>query len=50
MKPKKKPIQELTPAALEITIFEPSAARKGGKKVESVAELISKLQSEAKAL
>jgi electron transfer flavoprotein beta subunit len=58
MKAKSKPIEELTPAALgvdvtpKLSISKMSAppARKAGIKVADVAELVSKLKSEAKVI
>jgi electron transfer flavoprotein beta subunit len=58
MKAKKKPIEQVTPAALGVdvaprletlSVVEP-AKRKGGVKLGSVAELVDKLKNEAKVL
>ena len=58
MKAKKKPIEQMTPAALGVdvaprletlSVVEP-AKRKGGVKLGSVAELVDKLKNEAKVL
>jgi electron transfer flavoprotein beta subunit len=58
MKAKKKPIEELTPAALGVDVtprvkvvrVEPPAARKAGIKVADVAALVDKLKNEAKVI
>lgn len=58
MKAKKKPIEEKTPEALGVDIaprlkvlkVEEPAKRKGGVKVQSVAELVGKLRNEAKVI
>ena len=58
MKAKKKPIEELTPAALGVDVsprvkvlkVEPPAARKAGVKVPDVTALVDKLKNEAKVL
>jgi electron transfer flavoprotein beta subunit len=58
MKAKKKPLEELTPAALGVDVapkvkivkLSPPAARKGGIKVADVPALIEKLKSEAKVI
>lgn len=58
VKAKKKPIEELTPEALAVKAesrvlirkLTAPAARKGGVKVASVAELVEKLKSEAKVI
>ena len=58
MKAKKKPIAELTPAALgvdtalkvKVVKMSPPPARKAGIKVPDVATLVEKLKTEAKAL
>ncbi|MGE8065080.1 electron transfer flavoprotein subunit beta/FixA family protein [Pseudomonas sp. NPDC089569] len=58
MKAKKKPLETLTPAALGVSIastvkvlkVEAPAARSGGIKVKSVAELVEKLKNEAKVI
>jgi electron transfer flavoprotein beta subunit len=58
MKAKKKPIDEKTPEALGIDIaprlkvlkVEEPAKRKGGVKVQSMAELVDKLRNEAKVI
>lgn len=58
MKAKKKPLEEITPAALGVTAsplvrvrkMSPPPARKGGKKVGSVAELVAALKQEAKVI
>ena len=58
MKAKKKPIDEKTPAdygvdvSPRLTVLKTSepAGRKGGSKVESVADLVSKLKNEAGVL
>jgi electron transfer flavoprotein beta subunit len=58
MKAKKKPIEELTPAALGVDMtpklkvlkVEPPPARKAGIKVPDVAALVDKLKNEAKVI
>jgi len=58
MKAKKKPIEELKPDALGVDVsprisvlkVEEPAKRAGGKKVASVAELVTKLHEEAKVI
>ncbi|CAB1367282.1 electron transfer flavoprotein subunit beta/FixA family protein [Denitratisoma oestradiolicum] len=58
MKAKKKPIDALTPEALGVDIaprlvtlkVEEPAKRQGGKKVETVAELVDKLKNEARII
>ncbi|OGQ25306.1 MAG: hypothetical protein A2138_04665 [Deltaproteobacteria bacterium RBG_16_71_12] len=58
MKAKKKPLDELTPDALGVTLesrvvvkgFEEPAQKKAGQKVADVAALVDKLKNEAKAL
>jgi len=58
MKAKKKPIEELTPAALGVDVaskvkvvrVEPPPARKAGIKVPDVAALVKKLHEEAKVV
>ena len=58
MKAKKKPLDTLAASALGVSIetslrtvrVEPPAERKGGVKVESVAQLVDKLKTEAKVI
>jgi electron transfer flavoprotein beta subunit len=58
MKAKKKPIEQLTPEALQVDIaprlvtlkVEEPAKRQGGKKVASVQELVDKLKTEARVI
>jgi electron transfer flavoprotein beta subunit len=58
MKAKKKPLEEITAASLGVTAvplvkvrkMSPPPARKGGKKVASVAELVTALKQEAKVI
>ena len=58
MKAKKKPIEELAPAALGVDVapkvkvvrVEPPPARKAGIKVPDVATLVQKLHDEAKVV
>jgi electron transfer flavoprotein beta subunit len=58
MKAKKKPLETLAPSTLVTSIettlttlrVEPPAERKGGIKVESVAQLVDKLKTEAKVI
>lgn len=58
VKAKKKPLEELAPAALGVTIspkvkvvrMQAPTARKAGVKVTSVSELVNKLQNEAKVV
>jgi electron transfer flavoprotein beta subunit len=58
MKAKKKPIEQLTPDALQVDVaprlitlkVEEPAKRQGGKKVASVQELVDKLKNEARVI
>jgi electron transfer flavoprotein beta subunit len=58
MKAKKKPMETVTPAALDVDVAPRIATlkvveppkRKGGGKVADVAELVAKLRNEAKVL
>ena len=58
MKAKKKPVEEITPAALGVDVspklrilkVEPPAARKAGIKVPDVPTLVQKLHNEAKVI
>ena len=58
MKAKKKPIEQLTPGALQVDVaprlitlkVEEPAKRQGGKKVASVQELVDKLKTEARVI
>jgi electron transfer flavoprotein beta subunit len=58
MKAKKKPIEQLTPAALKVDVtprlvtlkVEEPAKRQGGKKVGSVQELVDRLKNEARVI
>ncbi len=58
MKAKRKPLEEMTPEDLGVSIaprvstlkVEPPAAREAGIKVESVEELVEKLRNEAKVI
>ena len=58
MKAKKKPLVKITPEDLGVDIsprlqtlkVEEPAKREGGRKVESVDELVDKLKNEAKVL
>jgi electron transfer flavoprotein beta subunit len=58
MKAKKKPLEVLTPDALDVSTastiktvkVEAPAARSAGIKVKSVAELVEKLKNEAKVI
>jgi electron transfer flavoprotein beta subunit len=58
MKAKKKPIESLTPEALQVDVaprlvtlkVEEPAKRQGGKKVASVQELVDKLKNEARVI
>ncbi len=58
MKAKKKPIEQVTPEALQVDVaprlktlkVEEPAKRQGGKKVASIAELVDKLHNEARVI
>src|SRR5260221_2432210 len=58
MKAKKKPIEQMTPEALQVDVaprlvtlkVEEPAKRQGGKKVASAQELVDKLKNEARVI